>query len=159
MRRILTHSKWKKSTGHNKRTSRKLRGSRKTPEKTRIYHRRYLRRSTSRLIPHHQRLQKTRRRTGNRRNHTARHRKRTGKTRTRPTRRDAKTNPPHRRPGNERFKRRHDLKRNRPKRNRLWSICRHRSPPGRTCTHIPDDKQKIHQTSTRSRQRRRHRRR
>ena len=51
------------------------------------------------------------------------------------------------------------LKRNRPKRNRLWSICRHRSPPGRTCTHIPDDKQKIHQTSTRSRQRRRHRRR
>ena len=35
MRRILTHSKWKKSTGHNKRTSRKLRGSRKTPEKTR----------------------------------------------------------------------------------------------------------------------------
>ena len=76
-----------------------------------------------------------------------------------PTRRDAKTNPPHRRPGNERFKRRHDLKRNRPKRNRLWSICRHRSPPGRTCTHIPDDKQKIHQTSTRSRQRRRHRRR
>ena len=34
-----------------------------------------------------------------------------------------------------------------------------RSPPGRTCTHIPDDKQKIHQTSTRSRQRRRHRRR
>ena len=73
--------------------------------------------------------------------------------------RDAKTNPPHRRPGNERFKRRHDLKRNRPKRNRLWSICRHRSPPGRTCTHIPDDKQKIHQTSTRSRQRRRYRRR
>ena len=164
MRRIsYAFNRWKESAGRNRRASGKLRGSQKAPGKTRILPAEEICAGSglTGLITHHHRLQETRSRTGSRRTHfTARHRKGTGKTRH-ATRRDEMPKPILRTDVLEMK----DLKegmilkgtvRNVIDFGAFVDIGVHQDG----LVHISQmSKQKIHQTSTRSRQRRRHRRR